>query len=71
MALTQTQPRCRHRLTQVANATIHPLKKAPTKLVSEARVKEMLRDIAFVLQVTRRLNQEITEPKNGTSAVQN
>jgi hypothetical protein len=70
MTLTQTQSRCPHRSSPKAKVKVRPMSERPTSLVPEAKVKEMLRDIAFVLQVTRRLSREIREPKTSAEGVQ-
>ena len=70
MALTQMRCRCPQRSSQPAKDNVRPLVKHPTPLVPEAKVKEMLREIAFVLQVTRRLSKEIREPKTCAEAVE-
>ena len=59
MALTQAQSHsfpARH-----AKAVHRPLVQCPTPLVPEAKVKEMLREIAYVLDATRRLAKEIRD----------
>jgi hypothetical protein len=70
MALIQTQSRCPHRASPKAKVKVRPMSERPTSLVPEARVKEMLRDIAFVLQVTRRLSNEIRGSRTGAEAVE-
>jgi hypothetical protein len=56
MALTQAQP---HSFpTQHTKSAKRPLPKCPTP---EAKVKEMLREIAYVLDATRRLAREIRD----------
>lgn len=56
MAATQLPPRRLHR----SPATTQ-LKTRTAPLVPEAQVKDMLRDIAFVLRLSRRLGEEIRE----------
>ena len=70
MACTQTQSRCHPLSPRLTKSTKTPLAKGPTSLVPEAKVKNMLRDIAFVLQVSRRLSQEIGESKTCSGAEQ-
>jgi hypothetical protein len=66
MTLTHTLPRChRPSLRHTDSLKRSPVKSA-TPLVPEARVKEMLRDIAFVLRVSCRLSKEIREPQTCT-----
>ena len=59
MAMTQAQPDCS--AVQTARSTKRPLAKCPTPLVPESKVKDMLREIAYVLQATRRLAKEIRD----------
>ena len=59
MAMTQAQPDCS--AVQTARSTKPPLAKCPTPLVPESTVKEMLREIAYVLHASRRLAEEITD----------
>jgi hypothetical protein len=61
MTTTQTHSRCPQRSSQPAKMKMRPISQRPSPLVPEAKVKEMLRDIAFVLHVTRRLSKEIKE----------
>ncbi len=69
MTLTQTQPRRRHRSSHASKVKVlHPITNGPS-VIPEAQVKEMLRDIAFVLHVTRRLSSEIKATKVTTEAV--
>jgi hypothetical protein len=70
MALTQMRSRCPQRTSQPAKAKVSPISQRPATLVPEAKVKEMLRDIAFVLHVTHRLSREIREPKTCAEAVE-
>jgi hypothetical protein len=70
MALTQTQSRCHQRFSQPTPAKLRPLAECPTPLVSEAKVKDMLWEIAFVLHVTRRLSKELREPTTCSGAAQ-
>ncbi|OAI54727.1 hypothetical protein AYO44_14365 [Planctomycetaceae bacterium SCGC AG-212-F19] len=59
MALTQTHRRCRLLSPKYAK----PVSTQSPKLVPEATVKDMLREIAYVLHVTRRLKGEIRVQK--------
>jgi hypothetical protein len=61
MALTQLRSRCLNRTSHPAK--VLPLAKQLPLLVPEATVKEMLRDIAFVLKVTSRLSEVIRKSK--------
>ena len=70
MAMTQMLSRSPQRSSVQAPAKVRPMAKRPSPLVPEAKVKEMLRDIAFVLHVTRRLSKEIREPKTCAEAVE-
>lgn len=67
MTQTLMRSRCPQRSSSQAKAKVHPLVKRPT-LVPEAKVKAMLRDIAFVLHVTRRLTKEMGEPNTCSGA---
>jgi len=67
--MTQTQSRCHRFSLQHTTSTKRLRAKYPIPFVSEARVEEMLREIAFVLHVTRRLNREILEPAIGAKTV--
>lgn len=70
MATTQMPSRSPQRSSVQAPAKVCPMAKRTTTLVPEARVKEMLRDIAFVLHVTRRLSREIRDPKTCAEPVE-
>jgi hypothetical protein len=61
MTLTSMQSRCPQRSSSPATVKVRPLAPRSAPLVPEVRVKEMLREIAFVLQITRRLSKEIRE----------
>jgi hypothetical protein len=68
MTLTQTQPRRRHHSSHASKVKVRPLTNRPS-VVPEATVKEMLRDIAFVLHVTHRLSSEIKATKTTAEAI--
>jgi len=68
MVPTQTQSRRLQRASQPVKIKERPLTRHSLPLVPETKVKEMLRDIAFVLQITRRLSSEIREPMTCTEA---
>jgi hypothetical protein len=70
MPLTQMRSPCHLRSSAPVQAKVRPVAKCPSPLVPEAKVKEMLRDIAFVLHVTRRLSNEIREPKPCAEAIE-
>ncbi len=61
MALTQMRSRRLTRSSHSAKVLSLPKRLPPS--VPEAEVKEMLRELAFVLKVTRRLSEDIREPK--------
>ena len=61
MALTQLRSRPVHHSSHPAR--VRPSAKRLPTLVPEATVKEMLRELAFVLKVTRRLSEDIRESK--------
>jgi hypothetical protein len=65
MSLTKTNPTRRHSTHLPKRFPAH----APSHLVPEARVKEMLHEIAYVLHVTRRLSTEIRRPGIAEAAV--
>jgi hypothetical protein len=68
MALTQMQSRCSQRSLPQAKVKVRPLASRPISSVPEATVKEMVREIAFVLQITRRLSKEIRKAKTCAEA---
>jgi hypothetical protein len=69
MTTTQMRSRCPERSSQPVKVKVRPMAKRPERLVPEAKVKEMLREIAFVLHATRRLSKEISEPNTCAQAI--
>ena len=63
MPIATIQSRCRHHGPLHAHPEENRRARGSTTLVPEAKVQDMLLEIAFVLHATRRISNEIREAK--------